>query len=487
MQAEMRVACRLRPLNAREEALGPGCLSYSDNRVTVGPKSFSFDPVFPPDTPQHVVHDCISRPLVSSLLQGFNVTVLAYGQTGSGKTYTLTGTEEQPGIIPRVSGTLFAAIREAERGLEFSLKVSYLDLYCERLRDLLKFSNESLCIREDKQRGLYVSGLTEAYIASAADLRTCVSQGSQNRSVAQTHMSECSSRAHSLLLLTVTHTSTVDLTAKTGKMWLVDLAGSERVSKCGRVGERLKEANLNTSLAVLGRIIYTLTDGKSTHIPYRDSKLTRLLQDSLGGNAYTTVILTCSPSTFNEEETLSTLRFGARAKLVLNRPRINEEMTSSVLKLRLARAEAEKRAKNAVIHELSTKLAQLGVDTSGLLEEKWGFEGIEEEVRKEMTYMRDTIRELKGENEALRSKLRTCGIDEQTESSIATAQDSSPTEESAAYWNAQLIAENAALKEQIGSLLSSVSQLSTQEGETPVWQVQKRVLAGTKQYELSEH
>ena len=477
MQAEVRVACRLRPLNAREDA---SCLAYSDqSRLTIGTQHFSFDPVFPPDTPQHIVHDCIAKPLVSSLLQGFNVSILTYGQTGSGKTYTLTGTEEQPGLIPRVGETLFAAIREAEKGLEFSLKVSYLDLYCERLRDLLEFSNESLYIREDRQRGVYVSGLSEAYIASAADLRMLVSQGFRNRCIAQTHMSECSSRSHSLLLLTVTHTARPDLVAKTGKMWLVDLAGSERIAKTGATGQIFKEAqNINRSLSVLSMIICTLTDEKSSHVPYRDSKLTRLLQDSLGGNAYTALILTCSPASCNEEETIRTLRLGTRAKLVQNRPQINEELTASELKLRLARAEAEIKGRNDAIRQLRSQLTDLGVASPEDSQGQWHFAGIEEEVRKEMAHMREAIEELKRENEAVRGKSKTCCVDGQKQ--VATAQDCSHTEEETVPCNAQLMAENAALKEQIRSLLSALQASARPEAETPLWRVKKRVLPGTE-------
>jgi kinesin family protein 5 len=363
--------------------------------------------VFPPDTPQEAVYDCTAKPLVLLLLQGFNATVLVYGQTGSGKTYTMSGTEAQPGIIRRANETLFATIREAERRLEFTLKASFFEIYNERITDLLEPSNQTLRIREDKYKGIYIPELTEAFIASAADLPAFHTRSNINCRIAQTHMGQCSSRAHSLVLLTVTHTSNVDFTAKTGKLWLVDLAGSERVSKTVATGARLQEAaNINRSLSTLGTIILALTDGKSTHIPYRDSKLTRILQDSFGGNAHTTLILTCSPSSFNESETTSTLRFGTRAKCVINRPRINIDLTTSELQLMLARAEAEIRGRDEAIRQLKEKLAEARVECPVECEGKWRFGGIEDEVRAEMGIMRETIVDLRGENEKLRGKLR---------------------------------------------------------------------------------
>lgn len=340
----------------------------SSSEQTGAPPKFTFDAVFPSDSQQVAVYDFSARPIVESVLEGFNGTVFAYGQTGSGKTFTMTGPnvddEDLKGVIPRMVNTVFEKIRNASDHLEFSVKVGYAEIYMEKVKDLLDPAKSNLKVHEDKARGVYIADLTEEYVAGEAEVYELMKLGAENREVGATLMNQQSSRSHSLFILTVTQNNTRDFSAKTGKLYLVDLAGSEKVGKTGAEGKRLDEAKtINKSLSTLGKVINALTDGKSTHVPYRDSKLTRVLQDSLGGNAKTALIITCSPSGFNEAETLGTLRFGIRAKSIKNKPKVNREYTVAELKLLLSKAEAELARRAATIELLTGKLMGMGGGT----------------------------------------------------------------------------------------------------------------------------
>ena len=325
----IKVICRFRPLNEQEKLLtsepfvkffeDSQTLSMTSQDDQTGPQFFKFDHVFPSDSSQEDVYNISAKPIIESVLEGFNGTILAYGQTGSGKTYTIFGLnlEENKtfGIVPRLVETLFEKIEKAADHIEFNLKVGYFEIYLEKIKDLLNPSNDNLKVHESSTRGVYVSDLTEESIISDSEIYNLMKIGTENRKVGATNMNENSSRSHSIFLLTITQTNLIDFSAKTGKLYLVDLAGSEKVGKTGAKGKRLEEAkNINKSLSILGLVITALTDSKSSHVPYRDSKLTRVLQDSLGGNSKTTLIITCSPSAFNQHETISTLRFGIRAK-----------------------------------------------------------------------------------------------------------------------------------------------------------------------------
>lgn len=350
------------------------CVEFREDGRTVamaqtaeveGGLHFTYDAVFPPSAPQAQVYAESARPIVESVLEGFNGTVFAYGQTGSGKTYTMTGPdvdhEVLKGIIPRMILTVFDKISTATDDLEFSVKVGYAEIYLEKIKDLLEPAKNNLKIHEDKTRGVYIAGLTEEYVSTEEEVYSLMKLGSSNREVGATLMNEGSSRSHSLFILTITQNNTKDYSAKTGKLYLVDLAGSEKVGKTGAEGKRLDEAkNINKSLSTLGQVINALTDGKSAHIPYRDSKLTRVLQDSLGGNAKTALIITCSPSLYNESETISTLRFGIRAKSIKNKPKVNREYTVSELKLLLSKAETALETKQSLIDALSRRVLDLG-------------------------------------------------------------------------------------------------------------------------------
>ena len=352
-KGNVTVVCRFRPLNQKEKDMNEKpCVDFASDGKTVivksqydtmTPLNFNFDRVFSPDSTQNEVYEAAAKPIVESVLEGFNGTVLTYGQTSSGKTHTMTGPSiddpNQRGIIPRMVNTVFSHIENADEHLEFTVKVAYCEIYLEKIRDLLCPEKSNLKISEDKTRGIYIVDLTEEYVANDAEVYNLMKTGHSNREVGFTNMNEGSSRSHAIFSLTVTQTNTRDLSSKAGKLYLVDLAGSEKVGKTGAEGKRLDEAkNINKSLSCLGLVIFSLTDGKSTHVPYRDSKLTRVLQDSLGGNSKTSLIITCSPAAYNEPETVSTLRFGVRAKAVKNKPKVNKEYSIAELKMLLNQA-----------------------------------------------------------------------------------------------------------------------------------------------------
>jgi kinesin family protein 5 len=287
-------------------------------------------------------------------LEGFNGTIFAYGQTSSGKTHTMQGVlgnPEREGIIPRMIRHVFNYMLNSSPDIEYTVKVSMIEIYMEKIKDLIDMDRYNLNVREDKAKGIYIEGLSEHYVASDDEVLELMEIGSENRSTAATNMNEHSSRSHSIFIMTIHQNNIKEFSAKTGKLYLVDLAGSEKISKTGATGLTLEEAKtINKSLTTLGMVINSLTDGKSTHIPYRESKLTRVLQESLGGNAKTCLIITCSPSIYNDAETLSTLRFGVRAKNIKNKPKINKEVTVAELKIEIEKldntvAKLQKRVK----------------------------------------------------------------------------------------------------------------------------------------------
>ncbi|GLH10598.1 Kinesin heavy chain [Gryllus bimaculatus] len=330
----IKVMCRFRPLNDREKEYGSTMMcKFADsiNFVYWGQKLFTFDKVFKPETHQETVYDEAARTIVTDVLSGFNGTVFAYGQTSSGKTHTMEGDLHDPGgrgIIPRIVDDIFHHIYYMDEDLEFHIKVSYFEIYMEKIRDLLDITKINLTIHEDRNRVPFVKGLTERFVSNRDDVFNIIAEGKTNRHFAVTDMNEHSSRSHCVFSLTVRQENLENQKILVGKLYLVDLAGSEKVSKTGAEGTVLEEAKyINKSLSSLGNVIKALSDGKS-YIPYRDSKLTRVLQESLGGNSRTTVIICCSPASFNQSETKSTLEFGIRAKTVKNVVCVNEEVTA---------------------------------------------------------------------------------------------------------------------------------------------------------------
>ncbi|THH33930.1 hypothetical protein EUX98_g248 [Antrodiella citrinella] len=370
----IKVVCRFRPTNSIEQREGGEIIvSFDENLRSVqvrsaqtvsGPEKdgFTFDRVFPPGTKQTEVFDYGVKDIVKDVLDGYNGTVFAYGQTGSGKTFTMMGADidspELKGLIPRITEQIFQSIVESDAHLEYLVKVSYMEIYLERIRDLLAPQNDNLQVHEEKSKGVYVKNLSDYYVSSAREVYEIMRQGGAARVVSSTNMNAESSRSHSIFLITINQKNTETGAQKTGNLYLVDLAGSEKVGKTGASGQTLEEAKkINKSLSALGMVINALTDSKAKHIPYRDSKLTRILQESLGGNSRTTLIINCSPAAYNDAETLSTLRFGIRAKSIKNTARVNAELSPLELKGLLAKAQAANTNYQKYIASLEAELA----------------------------------------------------------------------------------------------------------------------------------
>ncbi|KAL4493521.1 hypothetical protein ABPG72_007529 [Tetrahymena utriculariae] len=363
----IRVVLRCRPLNKLEiEQGGEQCVRIIDDstvQVSVAgdeqPHQFSFDKIFPSDTRQIDVFKEVGQPVLECIMQGINSTIFAYGQTSSGKTHTMEGKHDDPeymGLIPRMMEKLFDMIADAPSTMEFSIKASFLEIYNEKIHDLLDSSKTNLNVKEDKLRGIFVQDATEAFVVKASDMMKVMRKGADNRSVAATRMNERSSRSHSIFLLTLIQKNTETETSRLSKLYFVDLAGSEKIAKTHVSGQQLEEAkNINKSLTCLGIVINSLSE-KKEHIPYRDSKLTRILQESIGGNSKTTLIIACSMCSYNDKETISTLRFGQRAKSIKNQAKVNEEKSAKELMQLLAKAENMIKYKDEIIAALQQQL-----------------------------------------------------------------------------------------------------------------------------------
>nr|DBA30801.1 TPA: hypothetical protein GDO54_006741 [Pyxicephalus adspersus] len=368
----VKVVVRCRPLNEREKVMGSKmAVNVDEFRGTIAvhkvdsmnepPKTFTFDTVFGPDSNQLDVYNLTARPIIDSVLEGYNGTIFAYGQTGTGKTFTMEGVRAVPelrGIIPNSFAHIFGHIAKAEGDTRFLVRVSYLEIYNEEVRDLLgKDQTQRLEVKERPDVGVYIKDLSAYVVNNADDMDRIMTLGHKNRSVGATNMNEHSSRSHAIFTITIECSekgADGNMHVRMGKLHLVDLAGSERQAKTGATGQRLKEATkINLSLSTLGNVISALVDGKSTHVPYRNSKLTRLLQDSLGGNSKTMMCANIGPADYNYDETISTLRYANRAKNIKNKARINEDPKDALL-----------RQFQKEIEELKKKLEQ-GEEISG--------------------------------------------------------------------------------------------------------------------------
>uniref|UniRef100_A0A665WGX5 Kinesin family member 13Bb n=1 Tax=Echeneis naucrates TaxID=173247 RepID=A0A665WGX5_ECHNA len=366
---------------------------------------------------QDVVFQCLGESLLDNAFMGYNACIFAYGQTGSGKSYTMMGSAEQPGLIPRLCSSLFSrTVQEAREGESFTVEVSYMEIYNEKVRDLLdpKGSRQALRVREHKVLGPYVDGLSRLAVASYKDIESLMSEGNKSRTVAATNMNEESSRSHAVFNIILTHTL-MDLQSgttgeKVSKLSLVDLAGSERAAKTGASGERLKEgSNINKSLSTLGLVISALADqgagkNKSKFVPYRDSVLTWLLKDSLGGNSRTAMVATISPAADNYDETLSTLRYADRAKSIVNHAVVNEDPNARII--RELREEVEKLREQLTEAELmkAPELKERLEESEKLIQEMtvtW-----EEKLRKTEAVAQERQRQL----ESLGISLQSSGI-----------------------------------------------------------------------------
>ena len=318
-----------------------------DNPKTPGdpPKQFTFDGVYDHTSTQKEIFEGCALPIVRAAIEGYNGTIFCYGQTGTGKTHTMEGKDEpenERGLIPNTFETVFGDIDALEAANKnFLVRASFLEIYNENVRDLLGKDQSRTCdLKEDPDKGVYVKDLTSFVVKGVGEINNVLKVGKKNRSVGATLMNADSSRSHSIFTITVECSqrragdpSDAEPHITVGKLNLVDLAGSERQAKTGSTGDRLKEATkINLSLSALGNVISALVDGKSSHIPYRDSKLTRLLQDSLGGNTKTVMIANLGSADYNFDETMSTLRYANRAKNIKNKPKINEDPKDAMLR-----------------------------------------------------------------------------------------------------------------------------------------------------------
>lgn len=354
----IKVVVRCRPLIAKESSNADShCVtvkSLSNEIILHAPsdnqnrrennKIFNYDIVFDQTHDQEKVYEGSAFSLVESVMEGFNGTIFAYGQTSSGKTFTMMGDEKIPilkGIIPRSFDHIMSIIDSSSDDKQFILRCSFLEIYNEEVHDLLTHDKKAKCeLREAPQKGFYVKDLTQILIHSISDLNKLKTMGNNNKAVGETNMNEKSSRSHTVFTIYVESSVQLENAKETrvsaGKLNLVDLAGSERQNKAMCTNERFKESvKINLSLSALGNVISSLAEGKSSHIPYRDSKLTKLLQDSLGGNTKTVMIANISPAESNYEETVGTLRYASRTKMIKNKPKINEDPKDALIRMYL--------------------------------------------------------------------------------------------------------------------------------------------------------
>uniref|UniRef100_A0A915CN57 Kinesin-like protein n=1 Tax=Ditylenchus dipsaci TaxID=166011 RepID=A0A915CN57_9BILA len=359
----VKVVVRLRPFNTREMDLNAKCvveIADKSTYITSGtnqPHKFEYDHSYwsmdkkePQYASQEKVYNDLGVEMLDHAFQGYNVCIFAYGQTGSGKSYTMMGKPNDPeemGLIPRLCHELFQKIeQQSDEHLKYSVEVSYMEIYCEKVRDLLSPKNtDNLRVREHPLLGPYVDNLEKMAVCTYEDIFDLMDAGNKARTVAATNMNSTSSRSHAVFTIVLTqkqHDIPTNLdTEKVSKISLVDLAGSERAQSTGAEGQRLKEgANINKSLTTLGLVISKLADesskkkgkGARSVVPYRDSVLTWLLRENLGGNSKTAMIAALSPADVNFDETLSTLRYADRAKQIVCRAKVNEDPNAKLIR-----------------------------------------------------------------------------------------------------------------------------------------------------------
>ncbi|XP_073897568.1 centromere-associated protein E isoform X2 [Castor canadensis] len=397
-EAAVAVCVRVRPLNSREEELGEATQVYwkTDSNVIYqadGSKSFNFDRVFQSIETTKNVYEEIAVPIIDSAIQGYNGTIFAYGQTASGKTHTMMGSEDCLGVIPRAIHDIFQKIKKFP-DREFLLRVSYMEIYNETITDLLCNTEKMkpLIIREDINRNVYVADLTEEVVYTSEMALKWITKGEKNRHYGITKMNQRSSRSHTIFRMILEsrekgESSNCDGSIKVSHLNLVDLAGSERAAQTGAEGMRFKEGcNINRSLFILGQVIKKLSDGQiGGFINYRDSKLTRILQNSLGGNAKTRIICTVTPVSF--EETLTTLQFASTAKYMKNTPYVNEVSSDEAL-LKRYRKEIVDLKKQLEEVNIKTRAQEMEKDQlAQLLDEKDLLQKVQDEKIQNLTRM----------------------------------------------------------------------------------------------------
>lgn len=416
----VKVIVRCRPMDEKEKVAGHERIVDMDPRrglveVKMGkngepPKSFTFDAIYDWNSKQRDLYDESFRDLVQAVLDGFNGTIFAYGQTGTGKTYTMQGVKNDPelkGVIPNSFDHIFSHIARTQNQ-QFLVRASFLEIYMEEIRDLLaKDQSRRLELKEKPDSGVYVKDLSSFVTKNVAEIEQVMNVGNQNRSVGATNMNEHSSRSHAIFIITIESSemgADGENHIRVGKLNLVDLAGSERQAKTGAEGDRLKEATkINLSLSALGNVISALVDGKSSHIPYRDSKLTRLLQDSLGGNAKTVMVANIGPASYNSDETVTTLRYANRAKNIKNKPKINEDPKDALLRTyqeQLAELKRALEAKGGGPGRRRKTKKKIGPNGEELSEDE---DEVEDEAENAEEYMATEQKKLESEKQAILS------------------------------------------------------------------------------------
>uniref|UniRef100_A0A8C4HTB7 Kinesin-like protein n=1 Tax=Dicentrarchus labrax TaxID=13489 RepID=A0A8C4HTB7_DICLA len=490
----IQVVVRCRPFNTMERKSSHGVIDCDPNRKEVmvktggmndkaSRKTYTFDMVFGPAAKQIDVYRSVVCPILDEVIMGYNCTVFAYGQTGTGKTFTMEGErspdeqftwEEDPlaGIIPRTLHQIFEKL--SENGTEFSVKVSLLEIYNEELFDLLSPTEdvtERLQLFDDprNKRGVVVKGLEEVTVHNKDEVYQILERGSAKRRTASTLMNAYSSRSHSVFSVTI-HMKEITLDGeelvKIGKLNLVDLAGSENIGRSGAVDKRAREAgNINQSLLTLGRVITALVE-KRPHVPYRESKLTRILQDSLGGRTKTSIIATVSPSSSNLEETLSTLEYASRAKNIMNKPEVNQKLTKRTLIKeyteeieRLKRDLAATRDKNGVYlsaENYESMMSQITSREENIVEYTDRIAAMEEELKKVTELFVDS-----------KSRLEQCTVDldEKQQRLEVTSQDLQQTKHKLSQ-EEFICSELASVQE---TLYSTAGQVHTGFTEADTW------------------
>lgn len=370
--SRIRVAVRLRPYmdSQDEKAEGP-CVRGLDTqnleiinwRNATETVKYHFDAFHGEETTQQEVYLSSVKPVLPHLLNGQNASIFAYGPTGAGKTHTMLGSREQPGVIPRAVRSIFKTVKAKEKeedGWNYSIGMSYLEIYNEKVLDLLSPGTQDLPIREDKDRNILIPGLTQTPLSSYQEFDSVFQPASLNRTTASTKLNQRSSRSHAILLIKVVRTQrSPPYRQRTGKLYLVDLAGSEDNRRTGNEGIRLKESGaINLSLFTLSKVVDALNAGAGVRVPYRDSKLTRLLQDSLGGSAHSVMITNIAPEYQYYFDTFTALNFASKSKLIINKPFVRETVTVPVPQVKRARDDHEAGASS--VSEPQTKKPKKG-------------------------------------------------------------------------------------------------------------------------------
>lgn len=352
--SRIRVAVRLRPYMVKEDEKDEGpCvrglnsqnLEIINWRNATETVKYHFDIFHGEQTTQQEVFLSSVKPILPHILNGQNASVFAYGPTGAGKTYTMLGSAEQPGVIPRAVCEVFNLVnaKDEDEGWTYSIGMSYLEIYNEKVLDLLSPNSQDLPIREDKDRNILIPGLTHTTISSFSDFDKHFVPATLNRTTASTKLNQRSSRSHAILLIKVVRTQrALPYRQQTGKLYLVDLAGSEDNRRTGNQGIRLKESGaINLSLFTLSKVVDSLNSGTAIRVPYRDSKLTRLLQDSLGGSAHSVMITNIAPEYKYYFDTFTALNFAAKSKLIVNKPFTRETVAMPMLPVKRSRDDPE--------------------------------------------------------------------------------------------------------------------------------------------------